>query len=363
MADLKQSDNSDSSHGEDNLSRLIVDPLEGPWYKDLVQNVIELIRPTKLPPLEVTSKPVDVADLGVESKRYAAFWQNLKDAIHPPRLPPLDVTSKPVPVKDIWGMYGRQKKSFLMSTGFNAAVVALACLLGLTKPGMKAVKTVATLILPLDMTSDAPKPLPHKTSGGGGDRSPLPESFGKLPKASLKQFTPPLAVYNNMNPRLTMEPSIIAPPDANLPQVNSGVYGDPFSRFTASSNGTGCCSGIGNTTGSGVGNDAGPGFGDDGFGTGALRPGGDVTEPKLQRKVDPEYSEAARKAKFQGTVVLYIEVDTNGKPTNIRVVRSIGMGLDEKAVEAVSKWTFVPGKKNGVPVKVMATVEVNFRLL
>ena len=61
--------------------------------------------------------------------------------------------------------------------------------------------------------------------------------------------------------------------------------------------------------------------------------------------------------------MLYIEVDTSGKATNIRVLRSLGLGLDEKAIEAVKKWTFIPGKKNGVPVTVQATVEVNFRLL
>jgi TonB family protein len=80
-------------------------------------------------------------------------------------------------------------------------------------------------------------------------------------------------------------------------------------------------------------------------------------------KVEPEYSEEARKAKFQGTVMLYIEVDENGKPKNLRVVRALGLGLDEKAIEAVSKWKFRPGFKDGKPVTVAATVEVNFRLL
>jgi TonB family protein len=62
-------------------------------------------------------------------------------------------------------------------------------------------------------------------------------------------------------------------------------------------------------------------------------------------------------------VVLYIEVDVTGHATNIRVQRSLGMGLDEKAVEAVKKWLFVPGKQNGKAAAVPATVEVNFRLL
>jgi TonB family protein len=80
-------------------------------------------------------------------------------------------------------------------------------------------------------------------------------------------------------------------------------------------------------------------------------------------KVEPEYSEEARKAKYQGTVLLYIEVDPSGRPTNIRVQRSLGLGLDEKAVEAVRQWKFKPGYKDGKPVTVAATIEVNFRLL
>ena len=61
--------------------------------------------------------------------------------------------------------------------------------------------------------------------------------------------------------------------------------------------------------------------------------------------------------------MLYIAVDTSGKATNIHVVRSLGMGLDERAVAAVQKWTFIPGKKNGVPVTVWALVNVTFQLL
>jgi TonB family protein len=91
--------------------------------------------------------------------------------------------------------------------------------------------------------------------------------------------------------------------------------------------------------------------------------GGGVSAPALLYKVEPEYSEEARKAKYQGTVTLYVEVDPNGQARNIRVVRSLGLGLDEKAIEAVMKWKFRPGTKDGRPVAVAATIEVNFRLL
>jgi TonB family protein len=80
-------------------------------------------------------------------------------------------------------------------------------------------------------------------------------------------------------------------------------------------------------------------------------------------KVEPEYSEEARKAKWQGTVVLELVVDANGHPRDLRVMRALGLGLDQKAIEAVEKWTFKPGMKDGKPVPVIATIEVNFRLL
>jgi TonB family protein len=94
-----------------------------------------------------------------------------------------------------------------------------------------------------------------------------------------------------------------------------------------------------------------------------LRPGPGVGSPKLLFKVEPEYSEEARRARYQGTVVLYAEVDTEGNPRNIRVLRSLGLGLDEKAMQAVALWRFKPGWKDGHPVTVAVTVEVNFRLL
>jgi TonB family protein len=79
-------------------------------------------------------------------------------------------------------------------------------------------------------------------------------------------------------------------------------------------------------------------------------------------KVEPDYSEAARQAKVEGTVLLYIQVDPSGKAINIRVLHGLGLGLDQRAIEAVKKWKFEPAFKNGTPVTVEAQIEVNFRL-
>jgi TonB family protein len=332
MADLSQPNNPLIPSADDHLSRLLVNEVEEPWYR--------------------------------------SFIRNIKETINPPKLPPLQVTSKPVAVKDIWGLYGRQRKSFMMSTGFQVAVVVLLFTVFSTKVVQDQVKQVSQLVFSPDIDPYTPKMAPKKQAmgggGGGGDRSPLPASKGRLPKPSLRQFTPPMAVVNNPNPKLTMEPTIIAPPDVALPQVNMAQYGDPLAKIGPPSNGPGSGGGIGSGSGGGVGSGKGGGFGPGeggGVGGGVFRVGGGVTAPALLFKKEPEYSEEARKAKYQGTVLLYIEVDPSGRATNIKVQRSLGLGLDEKAIEAVKQWKFKPGYKDGKPVTVAATIEVNFRLL
>lgn len=94
-----------------------------------------------------------------------------------------------------------------------------------------------------------------------------------------------------------------------------------------------------------------------------LSVGGGVSPASVIFRVDPEYSEEARQAKLSGTVLLSVVVDTEGAPRNIQVVRSLGLGLDQKAIDAVSRWKFRPGMKNGQPVNVRANIEVNFKLL
>jgi TonB family protein len=305
-----------------------------------------------------------------EEPFYKSFVRNIRETINPPKLPPLEVTSKPVAVKDIWGQSGANRgRSGLMSLAIHCAVVAILFTLGTNETVQEKVKETVTLIAPdiaPYLPQNKPKPVTMGGGGGGGDRSPLPASKGRLPRPSFKQFTPPMAVVNNPNPKLVMEPTIIVQPDAQLPQVNMAQYGDPLAKMGPPSNGPGSGGGIGRGSGGGVGPGRGGGFGPGeggGVGGGVFRVGGGVTAPTLLFKVEPEYSEEARKAKYQGTVVLYVEVDASGKARNLRVIRSLGLGLDEKAIEAVNKWKFKPGFKDGKPVTVAATIEVNFRLL
>jgi TonB family protein len=298
---------------------------------------------------------------------YCDFWGNLRDFFAPMR-PPLDITAKPVLVRDIWGQYHRQKRSWVMSFAIQSAVVLLLFTVLSSHAVQQKVRQSVSLVLPLDPVTPIAqvKKDTMQGGGGGGDRSPLPASKGRLPKAAVRQFVPPQAVVNNLNPKLTTEPSILAPPAVMLPQVNMSNYGDPLGKLGPPSNGTGSGGGIGSGKGGGVGSGTGGGVGPGeggGIGGGPFRVGGGVTAPLVLHKVEPEYSEEARKAKYQGTVLLYVEVDPSGRATNIKVQRSLGLGLDEKAIEAVKQWKFKPGYKDGKPVTVAAIIEVNFRLL
>ncbi len=317
-----------------------------------------------------TDDHLDHLLLSPEKPWYFTFFRDVKEAIFPPKLPPLEVTSKPVAVKDIWGFYGDNKKrAGAYSVLIHVSVVTLMFTLATNKHVQQAVRQTAVNLIAPDIAPYVPqqqKPNQMGGGGGGGDRSPIPASKGRLPKLAPRQFTPPMAVVNNPNPKLTMEPTLVIPPDVNLPNVNLAQYGDPLGVIGPASNGPGSGGGIGSGSGGGVGSGRGPGFGPGeggGFGGGVYTIGGGVTAPSLVFKVEPEYSEEARKAKFQGTVVLYCEVTENGICRNVKVLRALGLGLDEKAIEAVRKWKFRPGVKNGKPVTVAATIEVNFRLL
>jgi TonB family protein len=91
--------------------------------------------------------------------------------------------------------------------------------------------------------------------------------------------------------------------------------------------------------------------------------GGGVSQPSILFKIEPEYSEEARKAKWQGTVGLSLVISQFGEPTNLKVTNSLGLGLDQQAIEAVQKWVFKPGRKDGQPVAVYANIQVTFKLL
>lgn len=300
---------------------------------------------------------------------WKSLFRNLDEFFFPKKLPPLVLESKPVPVRDIWGFYNYKKNGALYSSMVHLLI--LAAIIGATIIGRRVVQqiTKSANVTPLILEDIPPLP-PSKTQvgggGGGGDRDKLQASKGKLPKFAMEQITPPMQVVRNQNPKLAVEPTVVVPPTIKMASNNMPNLGDPMTNIAGPpSNGIGSGGGIGSGSGGGVGSGEGPGVGPGhggGIGGGVFRVGGGVSAPRALYDPEPEYSEEARKAKYQGTCVLLLVVGPDGRPRDIHVARSLGLGLDEKAIEAVNQWKFEPAMKDGKPVAVQINVEVDFRL-
>ncbi len=204
--------------------------------------------------------------------------------------------------------------------------------------------------------------------GGGGDHDPLPPPKGRLPKLDVQQFTPPQIILHNAKPKLAVEPTVVVPPQVHLAENHMPNLGDPKAiplPAAPPSNGTGSGGGIGAASGGGVGEGHGAGVGPGsggGIGGVVYKVGSGISEPKPLDTPDPEYTEEARRAKIQGTCILWLIIDAEGHPRDIRVVHGLGYGLDAKALESVKQWRFEPASKDGQPVNVQVSVEVGFRL-
>jgi len=300
---------------------------------------------------------------------WKSLFRGLDEFFFPKKLPPLKLESKPEPVKEIWGFYDNKKNGALGSTGVHVliiGIIAVGYLVGkhIVTPA-PAQKVTVTLVDPGDIPALKPSKTQVGGGGGGGDRDVLQASKGKLPKLSMQQITPPMVVVRNPNPKLAVEPTIVIPPEVKLASNSMPNLGDPMAHAVLPSNGTGAGGGIGSGSGGGIGSGKGPGFGPGeggGVGGGIFHVGGGTSAPRPVYSPEPEFSEEARKAKYQGVCTLGLIVGTDGRPSNIHVLSSLGMGLDEKAIEAVKNWKFEPAMRDGHPVRVEIAVEVDFHL-
>jgi periplasmic protein TonB len=275
---------------------------------------------------------------------------------------------------EIWGQYNNYR-----ANGVVVSAIVHIAVIGLLISGAfvshQVVQRVTerqhvTLIAP---SPDIPVMTPAKKEvsggGGGGDHDPLPAPKGRLPKAALQQITPPAIVLRNTKPKLAVEPTVVVPPQVHVAENKMLNLGTSTAAVVMPgappSNGTGSGGGIGSGSGGGVGVGHGPGVGvgsGGGIGGGVYKVGGGISAPQAISAPDPDYTEEARRAKKQGTCVLWLIVDAAGRPRDIKVVRGLGLGLDAKALEAVRQWRFQPALKDGKPVDVQISVEVEFHL-
>jgi TonB family protein len=309
-------------------------------------------------------------EVGAQSWFYV-FWTNLRDTIAPPKLPPLHVTSKPVKVREIWSKNEQFGRMQALSLTVHAALVVLL-LIPIFQEVMPTVQAEKRPVVIINDISPYLAQLPAGKDkagggGGGGERSETPASKGKLPKFSMKpQFARPMVVPRNPNPKLAMDPTLYGPPEIKLPSPNLPNYGDPLAALLTDSSGPGSGSGIGSGSGGGIGSGRGGGLGPGeggGTGGGVFRAGRDgVGTPVCAYCPNPTFTDEAVKARYQGVVTLRIVVTADGTATNISVVKGLGLGLDERAVEAVKGWRFRPARgPNGQPVATWVVIEVSFR--
>ena len=266
-------------------------------------------------------------------------------------------------VRQVDLMFASPKRSALLSGLLHAGAIALVLLATNSRSPFIGVPDIT----PARDLGRYISLVPHRAEtggGGGGVRDERPASKGVLPRVDRRPFVPPVVKLINFNPILPMEPAILGTPDSITPIL--GQIGDPNGVPGLLSGGPGSGGGIGDGHGKGIGNKtgdgAGPGDGGEGI-SGTSRIRGAVVQPELLFKIEPEYTDEARRAKLQGSVMLRIEVNERGQAQNISVRQGLGLGLDERAVEAVKRWKFRPGTIGGKPAVTIALVQVNFRLL
>jgi periplasmic protein TonB len=302
----------------------------------------------------------------VDEPVWRTWLTDLRGMFQREHLPPLVLTSQPVAVPDPFRA-PRSPMSSALSVGAHVAIIGLIIFLIIEarmhpKPVPK-VQTVQMDITPFRPI--APKGPAMGGGGGGGARELVPAPKGRLPKFSETPITPPMLAVNE-HPKLAVEPTIKMPPNVVLPNNNLPNLGDPRTSIVGpASNGSGSGAGLGSGDGGGIGSGSGAGYGPGeggGYGGGLYHVGGGVSPPVLIYSVDAEFSDEARRAKYQGVSVVSLIVDAHGLPQRIRVVRKLGMGLDEKAVEAVRQYKFKPSTYQGKPVPVEITIEVNFHI-
>jgi len=289
-----------------------------------------------------------------EEGMFASLWSNVRDVFFPVKLPPLVLESKPIAVVDRMAV-----KQDPRATVASVVIYALLILLFAWLAEVKVKKIIDNQKVLTELTPPPPiAPLKKDVmGGGGGQKSPTPVSKGQLPKFADTQITPP-APPPLEQPKIKMpDPSIEVQKDLKMANNNMPNMGMPNSPLLGASMGNGSGTGIGSGNGSGLG----PGSGGN-YGGGPRRIGGGVSAPQVIYQVDPEFSEEARKAKFMGVVTVNLWVDEKGNPTHVRVLRGVGMGLDEKAVEAVKQYKFKPAMEGGKPVLVELNIEVNFQI-
>ncbi len=262
---------------------------------------------------------------------------------------------------------GRSRSTTVVSVLAHIGIVALILWVAMAFHSPVVDSSLAT-VAPIQFTLYDPPPPPvmqvvkvRGGGGGGGAHHLIAPTRGSLPKIVLKTPIIPLEPPKIETPKLLIQPAVtIRMPDAQMPKL-----GVPQTQQVAmASQGGGSANGFGFGLGGGVGSGHGTGQGpgsDRGYGGGVMSVGGGVSAPEVIHSVQPQFTAEARSQNFQGVVGVQLIVDSQGYPQDVRVVRHLGMGLDEEAIAAVKQYRFRPATYQGRSVSVQMVIDVDFR--
>ncbi len=312
-----------------------------------------------------SKRPVNSRLAVAWGSNFGGFGGRLRDFISPPKQAPLPPGIKPIKVKDIWSKDENFGTSQALAVGLHVAAIGLLIvpIFFTTASTPIEAKNKQVNVTPLDISPYVAKlPAGNDKAGGGGganNHTLTPTSKGKLPKFTMTQFAAPQAKILNLNPKLAMDATLLGPPDLKIPSPNMANFGDPLAKGITDSLGNGNGTGIGSGSGGGLG----PGEGG-GTGGGTFRAGvNGVGSPMCIYCPQPEYSDEARKAKYQGTVLLDVTVTADGRVVSPVVIKGPGLGLEEKALAQVKNWKMRPAVgPSGKPVNCRVQIEVTFHL-
>jgi TonB family protein len=287
-----------------------------------------------------------------EKPIWVDLYESIRDVFFPPKLPPLELTSTPIPVPDRMAV---KRNWWAVGTAIIIEVaILLILLIFMGKKILDAVNKPKLQVTPIDVTDFIASKAHDAPGGGGGSPDKIEAIKGRIPPRATapdeaaKVEAPP-------DPTIDLQNSIIIPDNSKLP--NFGQSNSPNVKLASRGNGQG--SSVGNGSGSGYLD----GYGGN-IGGGISHVGGAVSSPEIIYKVEAEFSDEARRAKYQGICTVTLVVDSQGNPQNPHVTQALGMGLDEKAIEAIKQYKFKPAydKDKKKAVAVMVSIQINFHI-
>jgi TonB family protein len=313
------------------------------------ENLSEFFKPGARGP--VNSKLMTNWNVG-----FSGFWQNMRMAFSKqPRV----ANGEGIP--EIWSKNTQFTRVFAYSVAGYVILLTLIVAPFLTAffspPTTKANNSPMSSV---DISQYLKMPPAVKKAGGGGGQHDLaPATRGRAPKFDIQQIAPPLA-HPIEHPQVAVTPTLLGNPALTPPNINANNWGDPLSKMVGdASMGNGSGTGIGSGQGGGLG----PGYE---HGTGGGYPNGGTGGYGMPTCIycpEAQFSDEAVKAKYQGVVYVSAVIGLDGKASDVRVVKTLGLGLDENAIAAVKTWRFTPALgPDGKPAAVRAQIEVTFRL-